>query len=100
MFQPDKTLHRTLEILDSSKTCALLVTNEMITDTRHRVKFETECTKMWTVRRGDGRAAPFPGSGQAEWRLFLAGPYYLWFLFLSLFEPEIPSFLVVIVARH
>lgn len=77
MFQPDKTLDRTLKILDSSKTCSLLVMNKMITDTRHRVKFETECTKIWTVRRGDVRAAPFPGSGQAEWRLFLAGPYYL-----------------------
>ena len=56
-----------------------MVANKMITDTRHRVKFETECTKIRTASRGDVRAAPFPGSGQAVWRLFLAGPYYLWF---------------------
>jgi len=77
MFQPGKTLDRTLKILDSSTTCALLVANKMITDTRHRAKFETERTKMWTARRGDVRAAPFPRSGQAEWRLFLVGPYDL-----------------------
>ena len=75
MFQPDKALDRALKMLYSNKTCALLLTNKMITDTRHRVKFETKCAKIWTARRGDVRAAPFPGSGPAEWILFLAGPY-------------------------